>query len=827
GETKPLKLLAWTTTPWTLPSNLAIAVGADIDYAVFEEEGAQFVLAEAAVAKYEKQLANAVRVGTLKGSALVGRRYEPVFPFFADTENAFRVLPGDFVSTEDGTGIVHMAPGFGEDDLDLCSKYDIPIVVPVDNAGRFTSEVKPYEGQLVFDANKPIIQELKRLGVLVRQDTIVHNYPHCWRTDTPLIYRAINAWFLKVTAFRERMVELNKGINWIPSHIRDGLFGNWLAGARDWNISRNRFWGSPIPVWRSDDPAYPRIDVYGSIDEIARDFGVRLDDLHRPGIDNLVRPNPDDPTGKSMMRRVEDVLDCWFESGSMPFAQVHYPFEQKEWFESHFPGDFIVEYVAQTRAWFYTLMVLATALFDKAPFLNCLCHGVVLDEHHQKLSKRLKNYPDPLGVFDTYGADALRWYMVSSPLLAGGDLSMPKDGRAIGEVQRHVLKPIWNAYYFFSLYANADGIKAAYATDADGVLDRYILAKTRALVLDIERHFDAYEIPGPCAAVTRFLDALNNWYIRRSRERFWRAGRDHDKLAAYNTLYTVLTTLLCATAPLVPYLSETVYRGLTGETSVHLADWPDVSAFPAEPELVETMDRVREICSTALAIREQHNLRVRLPLSRMVVATPMAERLAAFRHLIEDEVNVKRVEFDAELAKFGRLELHVNPKIGARIGKAVKDVLAAAKAGEWQENADGTVAVAGQTLAGADFTLRLVVPEGEAALSLKGQGAVILNVTVTPELKDEGLARDLVRLIQTTRKEAGLHVSDRIELALALPPEFAAAVERHRRFICEETLARGLTLAPAGEGSFTSEHELEGKPVAIAVRRADAAPPHS
>ncbi len=825
GETKPLKLLAWTTTPWTLPSNLALAVGADIDYAVFEEEDARYALAEAAAPKYEKQLANAVRVGTLKGSALLGRTYKPIFPFFAATEGAFRVLAGDFVSTEEGTGIVHMAPGFGEDDLDLCSKHGIPIVVPVDNAGRFTSEVKPYEGQLVFDANKPIIQDLKRMGVLVRQDTIVHNYPHCWRTDTPLIYRAINAWFLKVTDFRERMVELNKGINWIPSHVRDGLFGNWLAGARDWNISRNRFWGSPIPVWRSDDPAYPRINVYGSIDEIARDFGVRPQDLHRPGIDRLVRPNPDDPTGKSMMRRVEDVLDCWFESGSMPYAQVHYPFEHKEWFESHFPGDFIVEYVAQTRAWFYTLVVLAVALFDKVPFKNCLCHGVVLDENHQKLSKRLKNYPDPLEMFDTYGADALRWYLVSSPLLSGGDLAIPKDGRAIGEVQRHVLKPIWNAYYFFALYANADGIKAELVSEAENVLDRYILAKTRALVLDIESHLDAYDIPAPSAAVVRFLDALNNWYIRRSRERFWRAGRDRDKLAAYNTLYTVLTTLLRAVAPLVPYLSETVYRGLTGETSVHLALWPEVSAFPAEEELVETMDRVRDICSAALAIREQHNLRVRLPLSAMIVATPMAERLAAFRHLIEDEVNVKRVEFDAEIGKFGRLELHVNPKIGARIGKAVKEVLAAAKAGAWRDNGDGTVAAAGHTLAGEDFTLRLAVPEGQSALSLKGRGAVILDVTMTPELKAEGLARDLVRLIQTTRKEAGLHVSDRIELALSLPPELAAAVESHRRFIAEETLALALTLVPAERGTegFRSEHELDGKPVAITLRRAAAA----
>lgn len=823
GEEKELKLLVWTTTPWTLPSNLAIAVGPEIDYAIFEEGETRYVIGEAAAAKYEKQLAGAVRVAAIKGRDLVGRRYKPLFPFFASTPNAFRVLAGEFVTTEDGTGVVHMAPGFGEEDLETCKANDIPVLVPVGSDGRFTAEVPPYEGQLVFDANKQIIQDLKKMGALVRHDTILHSYPHCWRTDQPLIYRAINAWFLKVTEFRHRMVELNKGINWIPSHIRDGLFGNWLENARDWNISRNRFWGSPIPVWKSDDPNYPRIDVYGSLDELERDFGVRPADLHRPGIDQLVRPNPDDPSGKSMMRRVEAVLDCWFESGSMPFAQVHYPFENKEWFEGHFPGDFIVEYVGQTRGWFYTLMVLSTALFDRAPFRNCMCHGIVLDENHQKLSKRLRNYPDPIDVFNTYGADALRWYMVASPLLAGGDLAMPKDGRAIGEVQRLVLKPIWNAYYFFTLYANADGIKGELNVRAKGVLDRYILAKTRMLVEDMQRRMDTYDIPGTCAAVARFIDALNNWYIRRSRERFWRGEKDQDKLDAYNTLYTVLNTLTRAMAPLAPYLTEAIYRGLTSETSIHFADWPDVSAFPEERELVATMDTVRDICSATLSIREQHNLRVRLPLSRLTVAMPEAGRLEPYRHLIEDEVNVKEIVFNTDLSKFGTLELHVNPKIGARIGKAVKDVLAAAKAGQWKSNPDGTVSIASQLLSGDDFTLRLKVPEGMAAQSVQGEGAVILNVTVTLELKEEGLARDLVRLVQMTRKEAGLHISDRIELGIVAPAEFASAVERHRKFICEETLALQLRSTIDGADAFRLEHQLEGKAVTVGVRRASAA----
>ncbi|MCZ6597907.1 MAG: isoleucine--tRNA ligase, partial [Planctomycetota bacterium] len=763
GDPGPMKVMVWTTTPWTLPSNLALAVGPDIEYAIYEEDGVYFVLGAATAAKYEKELAGARRFGTVKGSELIGREYEPLFPFFADRPNAFRVLGADFVDTEEGTGVVHTAPGFGEDDQVVCKENGIDIVCPVDERGRFTSDVPDWEGVLVFDANKPIIQVLKERGVLVRHDTYEHNYPHCWRTDEPLIYRAISSYYVQVTAFRERLLELNQSISWYPEHIRDGQFGRWLEGARDWSISRNRFWGSPIPVWKSDDAAFPRIDVYGSLDELERDFGVRPTDLHRPYVDELTRPNPDDPTGKSTMRRVEDVLDGWFESGSMPWAQVHYPFENKEWFENHFPADFITEYVAQTRGWFYTMHVLSTALFDRHPFEHCICHGVVLDPTGRKISKRLGNAPDLEHVFSTYGSDALRWFFMSSPLMRGLNVHLDKEAKGVGEIVRLVLKPIWNAYAFFCLYANADGLRAELRTDQRGVLDRYILAKTREMVLAVQGGLESYDISAACAAVRTYLDALNNWYIRRSRPRFWRSEKDADKSDAYDTLYTVLHVLTRAVAPLLPFVTEEIYRGLTGDRSVHVADWPEADSLPDDSELVADMDRVRYVCSAALALREEKRLRVRLPLASLTIAGAGSARLEPFLDLIADEVNVKDVRVSAELEELGAFELRVNARAaGPRLGGRIKDVLRHVKEdGTWKSLDGGRIEVGGEVLEPEEYALSLRPREGLAGLAvqaLPGNDAVVaLDVRPGPELEREGLARDVVRLVQIARKEAALH----------------------------------------------------------------------
>ena len=814
------KILAWTTTPWTLPSNLALAVGPDIDYAVMEElvDGAsqRYILAESRLASYEKELAGATQVGSLKGAELVGRHYTPLFDFFADTPNAFHVLAADFVSTDDGTGVVHLAPGFGEDDQNVCNAVGIPTICPMDEHGRYTAEVAPWAHVHVFDANPLVVKELKSRGVVVRHDSYQHSYPHCWRCAQPLVYRAISSWFVQVTAFRDRMVELNQQIRWVPEHIKEGSFGKWLANARDWSISRNRFWGSPIPVWRSDNPEYPRLDVYGSIEQLQADFGVEVTDLHRPYVDDLVRPNPDDPTGVSMMRRVPEVLDCWFESGSMPFAQVHYPFENAEWFESHYPGDFIVEYIGQTRGWFYTLHVLATALFDRPSFNTCVSHGIVLGDDGQKMSKSLKNYPDPMMVFDNYGSDAMRWYLLGSPILRGTDLVVTEEG--IRDTVRQVILPIWNSWYFLSLYANAAGTQGTFRTDSTDVLDRYILAKTHDLLATLTTTMDEYDLFAACGAVRSFLDALTNWYVRRSRDRFWAGDQD-----AIDTLHTVLALLCRALAPLLPLTTEAVYKALTGERSVHLTDWPDVASVPADAELVESMDLARDVCSSALRLRKAHQRRVRQPLASLRVAVEGAQRLAAFSELIADEVNVKSVEFTDDVAAVASFDLQVVPAaLGPRLGSQVQQVIKAVKTGDWQRGEAGVVA-GGVALLEGEYALKMVVQGDGASTPLSnGAGVVVLDTELTPALEAEGITRDLVRLVQQARRDAGLQVSDRIVLTLGVSAAVRSKVEPFRHLLTDATLATSLAWED-GEPNA----DLDGEQIHINVAVADQIGPET
>ena len=831
-----VSILAWTTTPWTLPSNLALAIGPDLPYAVMRDaDGSRCVLSEAALASYERQLRDATLVGTIDGSELVGRTYAPLFDFFADmaevdpdnphhgTNRAFVILQGDFIDTSEGTGVVHMAPGFGEDDQRVAAEAGIGTVVPVDDSGCFTEEVTDWAGINVLEANAAIIKALRGSGRLVRHDSYTHNYPHCWRTDTPIIYRAMPSWYVKVTEIRDRLLETNQEINWVPSHIRDGRFGMWLEGARDWSISRNRFWGSPIPVWISDNPEYPRTDVYGSLDELEADFGVRPDNLHRPFIDELVRPNPDDPSGRSMMRRVPEVLDCWFESGAMPFAQVHYPFENKEWFDEHFPADFIVEYINQSRGWFYTLHVLATALFDRPAFQNVICHGILLADDGAKLSKKLRNYTEPEDIFSKQGSDALRWYFMSSNIVRGGDARI--SDQAIDDVVRQVILPIWNAYSFFTLYANVEDCRATFRTDSTELLDRYILAKTRGLIARTEARMDAYDLSGAAAEIRSFIDALNNWYIRRSRDRFWGVDGSGADVGGLDTLYSVLVTLVQVAAPFLPMVSEEIWLGLTGgddslAPSVHLCDWPSTDSLPTDEVLVAAMDRLRDVASTALRLRENEGLRVRLPLASLTVAGRDASTLEPFSELLADELNVKSVHVTDDIGNLASLILRPDGKaLGPRLGSAVQAVFAAARTGDWEARGDGTVAVAGQVLGADEYELVLESPEGVVAAALRSNDAVVsIDTAITAELEAEGLARDMVREIQNARRAEDLVVTDRIDVFVATACKTALdSLEEHRDYVSEQVLAIDISTAASRDGLRVHETTIDGEPFCFSL----------
>ncbi len=887
SNVRKCRVLAWTTTPWTLPSNLALAVAKSLHYVcriegdtciiqsvtsshLFDNVARNFDHASQDQPIYLQQ--DGAILVIIKGSDLIGLSYHPLFPYFPNHKHAFRILDGsDFISDAEGTGIVHLAPGFGEDDQRVCEANGIELVCPVDERGRYTDEIfdlpdlklkglnvaadknknpdEPYKPEQLEKyglANLRIIEWLKKTGALIHQEDFKHNYPHCWRTDTPLIYRALPSWYVEVTKFRDRMVELNQQINWIPGHIKDGRFGKWLEGARDWSISRNRYWGCPIPIWRSKSG---KIKVFGSIAELEKISGKKITDLHRPFVDEIVITE-----GGEEYARVPDVLDCWFESGAMPFAQVHYPFENKDWFERHFPADFIVEYEAQTRGWFYTLMVLGTALFDKPPFKNCICHGVVLDDKGQKLSKRLNNYVDPKEIFGQYGADALRWLMCASPVMHGHELHIDKDGKFIRDAVRLYIKPIWNAYNFFTLYANADGVKAEFSSGSDNLMDGYILAKCRDAVAQAKTALDSFDTPKAYKSIQDFFEVLNNWYIRRSKERFWKSGHDNDKQTAYNTLYTLLHVMCRTMAPLLPLVSEEIYRGLTGEESVHLTEFPkmgtienvefDGQAFDKGDfeiiNIIQNMDKVREICNAAHAVRNVENIRIRQPLAKLSVysesnSTKFSEVFGWDRYyeeIIRDEANVKEVAFSENLAGVAVKRLEVNARQAAKrkeIAEKMKQIIPASKKGEWKlTKIDDLgipieVEVAGEILVNTyytdedgevdyQFSIKLEPKDKKGASPLSTNDAlVILDLTITPELEMEGIARDVVRFIQQSRKDANLNIADRIVVSIRAEGKIEEAIKANKAYIMEQVLAASLELGKA-EGKHKFETELdEGK----------------
>lgn len=851
----------WTTTPWTVPTNLAIVVGADIDYVEVRPTqgkfaGKKFYIGKPRLEAYAKELGEDYEVvRELKGAEMEGWRYWPVFPYFADDKalaeggtpgpNAFQIFTADYVDTVEGSGLVHQAP-YGEDDMNTLNAKGIKSMDVLDEACVFNALTPDYEGMFVFDANLPILRNLRagdgplaripeeHRALLFQEKSYVHSYPHCWRCGTPLIYKPVSSWFVSVTKIKDRLLKHNQEINWIPENVKDGQFGKWLANARDWSISRNRFWGSPIPVWVSDDPKYPRVDVYGSLDELKADFGdYPRDDkgeinMHRPYIDRLTRVNPDDPTGKSHMHRITDVLDCWFESGSMPFAQFHYPFENKEYFEQHFPCDYVVEYIGQTRGWFYTLHIMATALFDKPAFKNVICHGIVLGSDGQKMSKHLRNYPDVNGVFDKFGSDAMRWFLMSSPILRGGNLIVTSDG--IRDTVRQVMLPVWSSYYFFTLYANAANggkgfdARRLRADEVEGLprMDQYLLARTRLLVERVEKSLDDFAISDACEAVTDFIDVLTNWYIRNTRDRFWNEDEN-----AFNTLYTVLETFMRVLAPLAPMEAETVWRGLTGGESVHLEDWPFLAdektgeptelglVLKANDALVSAMDQVREVVSASLSLRKAEQIRVRQPLSKLTVVVADPKAVEDYVEILKTELNVKSVDFSTleDAPEHGLKIIHqlkVNARAaGPRLGKQVQFAIKASKTGAWHvdaatgapvvETPNGEIA-----LEAGEFEVINRVEEQDAAeaansvsAALPSGGFVILDTALDDNLLAEGYARDAVRAVQDARKEADFNIADRIVLTLTAPAADAPKLEQFRDLIAHETLATTLDIKPS------------------------------
>ncbi len=790
--------LAWTTTPWTLPSNLALAVGEEITYVKVKDGDECYILAEERLASYYKSAEEYELLGTMPGSALVGKEYEPLLPYFADAaeKGAFRVFPADYVTTEDGTGIVHTAPGFGEDDYNTLKATDIPTVCPIDAECKFTSEVSDYEGRFVKECDKDIIARLKEEGKLVKRENYLHSYPHCWRCESPLIYRAISSWFVDIGKVKAKMLKSNDTVYWVPGHLKKGRFGKWLEGARDWAISRNRYWGNPIPVWKCPD--CNEMICIGSREELEEKSGIKVTDLHKHYVDHI---EIDCKCG-SKMKRIPDVLDCWFESGSMPYAQNHYPFENKEHFEKNFPAHFISEGLDQTRGWFYTLTILAAALFDKPAFQSVVVNGLVLAEDGKKMSKSARNYSDPVEVINKFGADALRLFLMNSAVVRAEDLKYSDDG--VLEILKSIIIPLWNAYSFFVTYANIDEAKPVSAPEnPENPLDRWILSEAERLIADVTEQLDALELQKAISPILNFIDLLNNWYIRRSRRRFWRSENDSDKNQAYETLYSVLMKLITVACPFIPFVTEEIYQNLKPEgyaDSIHLADWPVADQTKRDEDLEIKMAVTRQAVSMGRALRSMHSLKTRQPLKALNLVTRDQKEKLVLREMadiIAEELNVKDVIFRENEEELVEYSAKANFKVlGKTLGKNMKAAAAAIEEltpGEIQSLLDGATLSLDLDFGTLELTEESVVIQRNEKENMKvlneGSLTIALDSEITEELRQEGVIRDIVRSIQNMRKEADFDVTDRIVLSISGSDSIKAAVEAFQDYLSAETLA--------------------------------------
>ncbi|MCR5607166.1 MAG: isoleucine--tRNA ligase [Treponema sp.] len=812
--------VAWTTTPWTLPSNLGLCMGPEIDYVKIQdkESGDFYIMAEARLSSYYKNEEDYTIIYRHKGKDFVGARYEPLFPYFAKlsdpaecekesnqkcSEGAFRMFNADYVSTEDGTGIVHIAPAFGEDDNKVFRGSGVPNVEPIDAECKYTKEVTDYVGRFVKDCDKDIINRLKDEKKLVKRDQHKHSYPHCWRCGSPLIYRGIGSWFVKVADHHEALLKANSQITWQPAHIKEGRFGKWLAGSRDWAVSRNRYWGNPIPIWRCDDPDCKHTICVGSRQELADLSGTYPEDLHKQFVDKITFKCP--KCGKGTMKRIPEVFDCWFESGSMPYAQQHYPFENKEYFEKNFPADFISEGLDQTRGWFYTLTILASHLFDKPAFKNCIVNGIVLAEDGRKMSKSLRNYTDPVEAINKFGADAIRLFLMHSAVVKADEIRYSDDG--VRDVIKSIILPLWNSYSFFVQYANIDNVTCTgHEFDnkkPSNSLDCWILSVAQKMVKDVTAALDSYDLSAAIDPMLAFIDQVNNWYIRRNRRRFWKSGNDADKIEAYGALYSALKTFTLVAAPFIPFLAEEMWQNLKTDEdkeSVHLMDYPLYNDKFRDEELEFQMATVQKAVSMGRSLRNQFNLKNRQPLASVALVTRNAEErkvLDSMKDTILEELNVKEVIFHEREDELVEYKAKANFKVlGKQLGGKMK--LAAAeiaklsgeKIAEILDNKAVSVTVDGEEVA---LNTENIIVERLEKEDLKvvndGTLTVGLETKITDELKKEGYARDLVRGIQNLRKESGFEITDRINLCVSGDATLKSAFEMFKDFVTGETLA--------------------------------------
>lgn len=823
--------LAWTTTPWTLPANLALSANPEMDYVEIEEAESKnhYVLAKDRLAAYYKEESLYTIVKAFKGTELEGESYEPLFPYFKElaAQGAFKVILGDHVTATDGTGLVHTAPAHGEEDFEVAKKYKIPLADATDHEGNITDKAPEFKGLNIKDADKEIIKYLKQKGSVVKHETLNHNYPYCWRSDTPLMNKAISTWFVSMEPLKKNLLKNNAKTHWVPEHLRDGRFGNWLENARDWNISRNRFWGTPLPIWRCDKTCNEMLCV-GSIEELHKLSGKKLDDIHKHYVDDVTIPCP---KCKKAMKRIPEVLDCWFESGSMPYAQVHYPFENKEKFDKAFPADFIAEGIDQTRGWFYTLSVLSTALFDKPPFKNVIVNGLVLAEDGKKMSKRLKNYPDPKYVLDTYGADSMRAYLASSPASHAEDLRFSENG--LKEIIRSVLLPFWNAYSFFVTYAMADGwspesYDPKNLDKLENDLDKWVISRLQSLVKEVEDRMEVYHLYEVVPEVIGFIDQLTNWYIRLNRRRFWSEEKNLDKELAYTTLYYTLTEFCKIMAPIMPFITEEIYQNLkdkkTGKESVHLCLFPEKKPNWIHTELEERMELIETVVSMGRNARSTNNLKTRQPLKELLVITKHAgdkNTIEAYADILKNELNVKKISFTSDESKWVNLGAKANAKVlGPRLGKKMQLVLQKVREltpDKVQElESKGSIVVEGETVQLSEVVIERLPKQAGVIQTFKNV-TIWLDTATDEALINEGRAREFVNRIQKLRKDSGFEVVDFIEIYFETSPELTKAIKDNHDYISSECLAKKIEAA-SGK-AWTSEQEIDGIAVKILVKK--------